>query len=293
MGNGEQSQTAAEPVTKEAKESIERRFLYRSENIGQLASALSKAQGEFDKIPKSKEVRVSKGGVFKYSYKHSTLDDCYKATRKHLSKHGLSIIQPLRYHDGQIHMHTELLHETGEWTKGIYPLKADESGQKNAIQAMGSTQTYIQRYSYCGILAIAGEEDQDGNNGNEGKQGDQNNQGNQDKNKGKGKAKSNRDDRPISPKQGIARLMAVARESGWTEENVKSFILDACGVDSRKKLTNSQAQQTCEWMKKNPKKKDEPIDPAPTDDQLMNQDEQAEHTKAAEESAQAMEAGEK
>jgi uncharacterized protein YyaL (SSP411 family) len=40
---------------------------------------------------------------------------------------------------------------------------ADASGSKNAIQAIGSTLTYLQRYSLVQALGLAAAEDDDGN----------------------------------------------------------------------------------------------------------------------------------
>ena len=43
---------------------------------------------------------------------------------------------------------------------------ADTSGSKNAIQARGSTVTYLQRYTLLGALGlVTGDEDTDGRNG--------------------------------------------------------------------------------------------------------------------------------
>src|SRR6185503_4639414 len=41
---------------------------------------------------------------------------------------------------------------------------ADASGSKNAIQAIGSTLTYLQRYSLVQALGLAAAEDDDGKN---------------------------------------------------------------------------------------------------------------------------------
>lgn len=78
-----------------------------------------------------------------------------------ISKHGLSY----RFRTVQgdkISVTCVLSHEAGHYEENTLTAMADTSGNKNAIQAIGSTLTYLQRYSLVQALGIAASEDDDG-----------------------------------------------------------------------------------------------------------------------------------
>lgn len=54
-------------------------------------------------------------------------------------------------------------HVQGHSESTTIPASPDTSGSKNAIQAVGSTITYLQRYTLFSILGLASQEDSDGN----------------------------------------------------------------------------------------------------------------------------------
>jgi hypothetical protein len=56
-----------------------------------------------------------------------------------------------------------LSHKAGHSEETTLAGPADTSGNKNAIQAIGSTLTYLQRYSLVQMLGIAAAQDDDGN----------------------------------------------------------------------------------------------------------------------------------
>lgn len=55
-----------------------------------------------------------------------------------------------------------LSHEAGHYEENTLSGPADATGAKNAIQAIGSTLTYLQRYSLTQALGLAASEDDDG-----------------------------------------------------------------------------------------------------------------------------------
>lgn len=78
-----------------------------------------------------------------------------------ISKHGLSY----RFRTVQtdkISVTCVLSHEAGHYEENTLTALADTSGNKNAIQSIGSTLTYLQRYSLVQALGIAASEDDDG-----------------------------------------------------------------------------------------------------------------------------------
>jgi hypothetical protein len=84
-----------------------------------------------------------------------------------LSEHGLSY----RFRTAQgerISVTCILSHEDGHSEETTLSGPADASGSKNAIQAIGSTLTYLQRYSLVQMLGLAASNDDDGKAGADG-----------------------------------------------------------------------------------------------------------------------------
>jgi hypothetical protein len=78
-----------------------------------------------------------------------------------LGKHGLSY--RFRTNQGErISVTCILSHKAGHYEETTLSGPADTSGNKNAIQAIGSTLTYLQRYSLVQMLGLAAANDDDG-----------------------------------------------------------------------------------------------------------------------------------
>ena len=121
----------------------------KSETIGKLAEALSKAQGMMKGA-----IKDSENPFFKSVY--ADLASVWDACREPLSKNGLSVTQTTRIADnGEPVIITTLLHSSGEWMSGellVKPVKADP-------QSVGSAITYGRRYALSAIVGIAPEDD--------------------------------------------------------------------------------------------------------------------------------------
>jgi len=130
-----------------------------SETITKVASALAKAQGQFEAAVKS-----GKNPHLRNTY--ATLDDIIAAVRGPLAANGLSFIQPLSAakDDDSYALETTILHESGEWisTWAVVPTLSSNRGV-NELQAFGSALTYMRRYMLSAMLGINTEEDDDGN----------------------------------------------------------------------------------------------------------------------------------
>jgi hypothetical protein len=124
-----------------------------SDSIAKIASALVKAQGELNAVPKD-------GTNPHFRSKYATLHGIVESTRDTLRKHGLAVVQTFAQTDGTyIDLTTTLLHESGEWLQGtltMRPSKADPQG-------LGSAATYARRYALSAILGIVTDDDDDGN----------------------------------------------------------------------------------------------------------------------------------
>ena len=129
----------------------------RSEQINELATALSKAQGEFEPIPKNKEVDFQPQGKARVHYFYADLADVISIVTKTLSKHGLSIVQPIYAQEKEMIIETILMHTSGQWLSASYPIPFKERAQEQ-----GSEITYGRRYCLCSMLGVQADEDDDG-----------------------------------------------------------------------------------------------------------------------------------
>lgn len=78
-----------------------------------------------------------------------------------LSKHGLHYRFRTMQNE-RISVTCILSHKAGHSEETTLSGPADQTGNKNAIQAIGSTQTYLQRYTLVSMLGLAASNDDDG-----------------------------------------------------------------------------------------------------------------------------------
>lgn len=100
----------------------------------------------------------------KTEYNHAELSDVCDAIVPALAKHDLSHRWDVKQVDSQIVVTCVLTHVGGHSESLTLSSGADQSGNKNSIQAIGSAATYLSRYTLlliCG-LATKGVKDDDG-----------------------------------------------------------------------------------------------------------------------------------
>jgi hypothetical protein len=97
------------------------------------------------------------------AYKYATLANvCDKVTGT-LSKHGISHRWRTEQSEAVIRVTCILTHELGHFEETTLSAMPDATGSKNAIQAIGSTVKYLQRYTLLAATGLeAGNEDNDG-----------------------------------------------------------------------------------------------------------------------------------
>lgn len=125
--------------------------MMQSEQINELAAALSKAQGAMQNAVMN---RTNPHFKSKYADLSSVLD----AIRGPLSANGLSTTQTMHIREGHMILRTMLLHTSGQYIVSEYPLP-----MTGRPQEMGSAQTYARRYSLAALVCNASDEDDDGN----------------------------------------------------------------------------------------------------------------------------------
>lgn len=88
-------------------------------------------------------------------YDHATLDHVTDTITQALSKHGISHRWEVTQQDGKIRVTCVLTHELGHSEGVSIEGPTDVGGSKNAIQAIGSAVTYLQRYTLLSATGLA------------------------------------------------------------------------------------------------------------------------------------------
>lgn len=122
-----------------------------SETIGHLAKALAAAQIEL-----TNPVLNKTNPHFRSKY--ADLATVLNAVRPVLGKHGIAVMQITETLDSAILLHTRLIHTSGEWISSTYPVS-----HIGKHQEMGASLTYAKRQALSAMVAVAGEDDDDGN----------------------------------------------------------------------------------------------------------------------------------
>ena len=124
----------------------------QSDSIKELATALSKVQGELTYAKKD-----SANPFFKSRY--ADLESVWDACRSLLAANGLSVIQmPGNYFEGRMWLVTRLCHTSGEWIEQEMSVPV----QKADAQGAGSALTYMRRYALAAFVGVV-QADDDGN----------------------------------------------------------------------------------------------------------------------------------
>lgn len=113
--------------------------------------AMADAGGELKPIVKRQEAEAGTNRARKYE----DLGDIDEVARPILAKHGLSYSHSARQDDKGLTIICRVRHRAGHFELTELTAPHDPSGGKNAIQALGSTATYLQRYTLRLALSIA------------------------------------------------------------------------------------------------------------------------------------------
>lgn len=120
----------------------------QSEQVNELFSALSKAQGEMKPA-----IKDSKNPFFKSTY--ADLSSVWDACRSALEKNGLTVIQAPIVMEGNNYLQTTLGHASGQYIKSLCPLIT----AKTDVQSYGAAVTYTRRFALASMVGICQEDD--------------------------------------------------------------------------------------------------------------------------------------
>ena len=119
-----------------------------SEQINELSTALSKAQGLIEGAKKD-----AANPFFKSKY--ADLASVWDACRAALASNGLAVIQSPAAEGTRVSVDTLLTHSSGQWVAGTVSVTAKE----DSPQAIGSAITYLRRYALQSFVGVAPEDD--------------------------------------------------------------------------------------------------------------------------------------
>lgn len=211
-----------------------------SDNINELAKALVAAQLEIKHAKKD-----AKNPFFKSDY--STLESVSEACLPALNKHGIAVSQLTGVHEGVLSLKTMLMHTSGQWIAGSYPINP----VKNDPQAMGSAMSYARRYTLAAIAGVVS--------------GDDDAETAMSRNESESAAhKTQAPSHPVAkttsrgpkPSDEQLRMLAeIARTNGWSNEDVKTYLKEKLGLESSREMSWMQYASLVEYIEKVPKKK--------------------------------------
>ena len=129
--------------------------MQKSEDIGELAEALSKLQGVVEDPVKNKSA---------HKCKYADLPQVLQILRPLFLQNGLSVSQFPGIEDDKITIETMLMHKSGQYISSVLKMNAlGANSAMNKAQEMGAVITYARRYALTAILGIAADEDTDAN----------------------------------------------------------------------------------------------------------------------------------
>lgn len=122
-------------------------------------AAFSQASAEFPEIPLN--------GLNKHTQqRYAELKDIIGKTRPVLARYGLALSFSTEVDEKHVIVTAELSHKGGHTKRNSLPLPRDTGSGRNAVQAVGSSQTYGQRYTAQAILGLSlGEDTEDDGRG--------------------------------------------------------------------------------------------------------------------------------
>ena len=131
---------------------------HQSAEVDKIFAAVVALQSEINNPKKSKQG---------HGYKYAELAQIIELSREPLATNGLAVAQYCTAIDGQNYLVTQMIHLSGQWLRGYYPLEKAGMRAVNDAQQMGAAMTYARRYNLAAMLGVAQEDDDAASLGNQ------------------------------------------------------------------------------------------------------------------------------
>lgn len=106
-------------------------------------------------ITKDKTVSFETRGGSATTYQQVTLAHVLDEVTEALTQHGFALSWSSTTREGRVFVTCKLMHSAGHCVETTLDAQPEQGGGKNAVQAIGSTITYLERYSALSLLGIA------------------------------------------------------------------------------------------------------------------------------------------
>lgn len=117
----------------------------KSDQINELAKALSQLQGEIRDVYKDRQG---------YGYTYADLSQVLEVVRPLLVKHKLAVTQLCGTAHDKVTVETVLMHESGQWLSSTIEMGVEKGKNMSLAQAVGSVITYARRYALTAIVGF-------------------------------------------------------------------------------------------------------------------------------------------
>ena len=128
-------------------------------------NAMADAKAEIPTIRRNREVNAGGRGP---AYKFEDLAEIARTIDPILAKHGLNYRFRTTQDSDKISVTCIVSHRSGHFEENTLVAGPDNGPGRNAIQQIGSTQTYLQRYTLKAALGLAASHDDDARNADSG-----------------------------------------------------------------------------------------------------------------------------
>lgn len=211
--------------------------MQRSDTIAEISAALADFSADITNPPQTKTATVPTKAGGSYTYTYADLSDVLAHVRPALAKHGLAVAQDIAVDGSKVEVETTILHRTGEYLT-FQPL-ALPAPEQHTPQQYGGVITYARRYSLMAALGLAAEADDDAAAAS----------GRTAPAAAKGSHAAPAGGRKVTEKQ-LAKIHALAKEKGVTDDQLHRGAKRDHGVDSLKDLTTKQASDLIDSLSK-------------------------------------------
>jgi hypothetical protein len=127
------------------------------------AAAIAAAKAEIPPLYKTSKVGYESSNGDFVGYQHEDLGEMCQTIDPILGRHGISYRYKTSQSGAVISMACIVEHRDGHCEETSLAAPADTSGKKNPLQSIGSTITYLQRYTLKVALGLAATKDDDAN----------------------------------------------------------------------------------------------------------------------------------